>query len=144
MDNILKKVFYVISIILIVIASAYQIAILYQGDKSVTEGVLDGYFYIAYIAFGISLVLAILFPIIQMISNPKAAVRSLIGIGIVIVLWFVASAFAGNEFTPEEMETMKTTAETSTLVGTALIFTYFTFALAILSILYASVVSMFK
>jgi len=71
MDNILKKVFYVISIILIVIATAYQIAVLYQGDKSVTEGVLNGYFYTAYVAFGISLVLAVLFPIVQMFSDPK-------------------------------------------------------------------------
>jgi len=143
MDNILKKVFYFVSIILIVIATAYQIAVLYQGDD-VAEGVLDGYFYVAYIAFGISIVFALLFPIIQMIGDPKGAIRSLIGLGIVVVLWFVASAFSGNEFSPDQLEKMKITAETSTMVGTGLIYTYIIFGLAILSIIYASVSSMFK
>lgn len=65
MDNIIKKVFYGVSIILILIATAYQIAVLYQGDDNVTESVLNGYFYVTYVAFGISLFLALLFPVIQ-------------------------------------------------------------------------------
>jgi len=145
MDNILKKVFYIVSLILIVIATAYQVAVLYQGGgDEVSESVLDGYFYVAYAAFGISLFFAILFPIIQMASNPKGAIRSVAGIGIAVVLWFVASAFSGNEFSPKELEELRTTAETSVLVGTGLIYTYFIFGLAILSILYAGVSNLFK
>lgn len=145
MDNILKKAFYLVSIILIVIATVYQVVILYQGGgDEVSASVLDGYFYVAYAAFGISLVLAIIFPIIQMASNPKGAIRSLIGLGIAVVLWFVASAFSSNEFSAEYLEKMMITADTSVMVGTGLIYTYFIFGLAILSIIYASVSSLFK
>lgn len=143
MDNILKKAFYVISIILIVIATTYQVFVLYQGD-GVTEGVLDGYFYVAYAAFGLSVLLALLFPIIQMASNPKSAIRALSSIAIVVVLWFIAGAFSGNEFTAQQLDTMKTTAETSIMVGTGLIYTYVIFAIAILSIIYAGVSNLFK
>jgi len=145
MDNILKKAFYIVSLILIVIATVYQVVILYQGGgDEVSASVLDGYFYVAYVAFGLSLVLAIVFPIIQMASNPKGAVRSLIGFGLAVVLWFVASAFSANEFSAEQLESMKITADTSVMVGTGLIYTYFIFGLAILSIIYAGVSSLFK
>lgn len=144
MDNILKKVFYIISIILIVIATSYQVAVLFQGGDDVSDSVLDGYFLVAYIALGLSLIIAILFPIIQMASNPKGAIRTFIGIGLVVALWFIASAFSGNEFSPATLEKMKTTAETSIMVGTGLIYTYVIFGLAILSIIYASVSNLFK
>lgn len=144
MDNILKKVFYGVSIILILIATAYQIAVLYQGDDNVTEGVLNGYFYVTYVAFGISVFFALLFPVIQMASNPKGAVKTLIMIGIAVVLWFVAKGIATNQFTPDTLEKMKITAETSVTVGAGLIFTYFVFGTAILAILYASISNLFK
>jgi len=144
MDNIIKKVFYGVSVILILIATFYQIAVLYQGDDLVTESILNGYFYVAYIAFGISLVLALLFPVIQIFSNPKGAVKTLIFVGAAIVLWFVAKAIAGNTYSPEELELKNITAETSVRVGAGLIYTYVIFGLAVLSIIYASVSNMFK
>jgi hypothetical protein len=144
MDNILKKVFYGVSIILILIATAYQIAVLYQGDDNVTEGVLDGYFYVTYVAFGMSLLFALLFPVIQMATNPKGAIKTLIMIVIAVVLWFVAKGMASNQFSPETLERMKITAETSVTVGAGLIFTYFVFGAAILAIVYASISNLFK
>ncbi|NOR86779.1 MAG: hypothetical protein GQ527_04160 [Bacteroidales bacterium] len=145
MDNILKKVFYFVSLILILIATAYQVVVLYQGGgDEVSESVMDGYFYVAYAAFGISLVLALIFPIIQMAANPKGAIRTFAGLAIAVVLWFIASAFAGNDFTALQLEEMEVTAETSALVGTGLIYTYFIFGLAVLSIIYAGVSNMFK
>lgn len=144
MDNIIKKVFYAVSVILILIATFYQIAVLYQGDDLVSESILNGYFYVAYIAFGISLFLALLFPVIQIFANPKGAIRTLIIIGGAIVLWFVSKALATNQFSPEELERLKTTADISVTVGAGLIYTYVVFGLAILSIIYASIANMFK
>lgn len=145
MDNILKKVFYIVSLILILVATFYQVVVLYQGGgDDVSESILDGYFYVAYIAFGISLLLAIIFPVIQMAGNPKGAIRTFIGIGIAVVLWFIASAFSGNQFTADQLELMEVTANTSVLVGTGLIYTYFIFGVAVLAIIYASVSSLIK
>lgn len=143
MDNLLKNIFKGVSIILIVIAAIYQIVIFYQGD-SPSDSVLDGYFYVAYIAFGISALFAILFPIIQTVSNPKDAVKSLIGLVFVVALGFVAYAISDNSFTPDQLDKMETTVETSRLVGAGLIYTYFVFVLAVGAIIYASISSIFK
>lgn len=144
MDNILKKAFFGISIILILIATAYQIAVLYQGADSVTESVLNGYFLTAYIAFGLSVLIALLFPVLQIISNPKGGIKTLIIIVAAVALWFVAKSFASNGFSPEELEMKKITAETSIMVGTGLIYTYVVFGLALLAILYSSISNIFK
>lgn len=143
MDNLMKNIFKGVSIILMVIAAAYQIAVFYQGD-SPSDTVLNGYFWVAYIAFGLSALFAILFPIIQTVSNPKEAVKSLILLVIVVALWFVAYSLADNSFTPAQLEKMETTAETSRLVGAGLIYTYFIFVLAVLAIIYASISNFFK
>ena len=144
MDNLLKNIFKGVSIILIAIAAIYQIVVFYQGD-ALSDSVLDGYFWVAYIAFGMSAVFAILFPIIQTVANPKDAVKSLIGLAIVVALWFVAYyGFADNTFTPDQLEKMEVTAETSRIVGAGLIYTYFIFVLAVLAIVYASISSIFK
>jgi len=143
MDNLLKNIFKGVSIILIAIAAIYQIVVFYQGD-ALSDSVLDGYFWVAYIAFGMSALFAILFPIIQMVSNPKEAVRSLIGVAFLVVLWFVAYAIAGNSFTPMQLEKMETTVETSRMVGAGLIYTYFIFGMAVLATIYAGISSIFK
>ena len=143
MDNLLKNIFKGVSIILIAIAAIYQIVVFYQGD-ALSDSVLDGYFWVAYIAFGMSALFAILFPIIQTISNPKDAVRSLIGLVVIVALWFVAYALADNAFTPAQLEKMETTVETSRMVGAGLIYTYFIFVLAVLAIIYASISNLFK
>ena len=143
MDNLLKNIFKGVSIILMVIAAAYQIAVFYQGD-SPSDNVIYGYFLVAAIAFGLSALFAILFPIIQIFANPKDAIRSLIVVVGVVALWFVAYALSDNSFTPDQLEKMETSANTSILVGAGLIYTYFVFGLAVLAIIYASVSSIFK
>ncbi len=90
------------------------------------------------------MVFAIVFPVIQIFADPKAAIRSLIGVGILVALWFVAYALSDNSFTPMELEKMKTTANISVMVGAGLIYTYFIFAIAIVAIIYASISSLFK
>ncbi len=150
MDKTLNRIFSIVSIILIVAATAYQVAVLYQGDSAMeantdtSNSILDGFFYVSYIALGIAVLFAILFPVFQMISNPKGAITTLLVIGAAIVLWFVAFGLAENTFTARELETMEITAYTSKLVGAGLIYTYFVFGLAILAIIYASITSIFK
>ncbi|MCK5775732.1 MAG: hypothetical protein KAH25_06140 [Bacteroidales bacterium] len=145
MDNIVKKVFYIVSLLLIVAATAYQVVVLYQGGgDDVDSGILNGYFYVTYVAFSLAVLLALVFPIISMVSNPKGAIRTFIGIGIVAVLWFISSAFSGNTYSPEQLELMKIDAETSVMVGTGLIYTYIIFGLAIMSIIYAGISGLFK
>ncbi|HAG16617.1 MAG TPA: hypothetical protein DCG69_08860 [Bacteroidales bacterium] len=143
MDSLVNKVFKGVSIVLIVVAAIYQIAVFLQGG-SPSDSVLDGYFWVAYIAFFLAVVLAILFPIIQIIGNPKAAIRTLLGVVVLVILWFVAYALSDNTFSASELETMGTTADISKIVGAGLIYTYFVFAMAIVAVFYANIASIFK
>ncbi len=150
MDKTLNRIFSIVSIILIVAATAYQVAVLYQGDSAMkantdtSNSILDGFFYVTYIALALTVVFAILFPVFQMISNPKGALTTLVVLGIAVVLWFVALGLADNTFTARQLETMEITEYTSKLVGAGLIYTYFVFGLAVLAIIYASISSIFK
>ena len=143
MDNLLKKIFKGVSIILIVIAAIYQIVVFYQGN-SPSDSVLNGYFSIAYIAFGLAVVLALVFPVLQIVANPKGALKSLMAVAFLAVLWLVAYSLSNNTFTPLELEKMNTTAATSKLVGAGLIYTYFMFAMALGAIIYTGIANFFK
>jgi len=139
----MKNIFKGVSIILIVIAAIYQIVVFTQGN-SPSDSVLNGYFAVAYIAFALAVLLALIFPVIQIIDNPKGAVRPLIVVAFLVILWVVSYTLSDNTFTPLQLEKMETTAEVSKMVGAGLIYTYFIFGLAIVSIIYASISNIFK
>ena len=50
-----------------------------------------------YILLGLAILSAIIFPLINLVKNPKAAVRSLIGLGVVIVVVGIALALSSTE-----------------------------------------------
>jgi multisubunit Na+/H+ antiporter MnhB subunit len=68
----------------------------------------------------------------------------LISIGVMVVVIVIAYAVAGNEFTEYQLEELRTTAHTSTLVGMGLYATYITFGLTVVAIFYASISKIFK
>lgn len=90
----------------------------------------------AYVLFGIAIIAALIFPIVRLVTRPKEAMKSFIGLVAVLVLVLIAYALADG--TP-----MKITGYTGTdNVPSMLIFSdtilytmYFLFAGAILAIL---------
>lgn len=83
-------------------------------------------------------------PIYGFITNPQNIVKMLISVGVAVVVVVIAYTMATNTFTAYQLEDLGTTAETSKLVGMGLITTYIAFGLTVLSVLYASVVKLFK
>lgn len=150
MDKTLTRIFSIVALILIVLGTAYQIVVLYQGDDAIgantaaSNSILNGFFYVAYVALAVAVVFAILFPVLQMLSNPKGAITTLIILAAAVILWFVVYGIAGNSFTPQQLEKMEITAETSKMVGAGLIYTYIVFGIAILAIVFSSIRSIFK
>ena len=88
--------------------------------------------------------LALVGPVINMVSNPKNAIKMLIAIGGLVIIGFVCYSFATNTFNIVELETLETTAEVSRSVGAALIFTYIIGGLAVISIVFSGVAGLFK
>ncbi|MBE9492404.1 MAG: hypothetical protein IMY70_05930 [Bacteroidetes bacterium] len=100
--------------------------------------------YWGYILVIFTAIITIVAPIVYIIFNLKSAVKFIITLGAILVLIVISYALAGNEFSPFQLEKMKTTAEASRMVGAGLILTYILGALTVLSIIYASISRIFK
>jgi len=92
----------------------------------------------------ISVAIMVISPIYGFITHPKNMVKLLISLALFVVVIIVGYSLAGNEFSNLRLEELKTTAETSKLVGMGLIVTYIAFALTILAAIYASIIKAFK
>ncbi len=105
---------------------------------------VDGMLNWAKLLLIISVAVMVISPIYGFIINPGNTVKMLISLGILVVILIIAYSMAGNTFTDIELETLKTTASTSKIVGTGLYVTYIALALAVLAAIYASFVKIFK
>ena len=104
----------------------------------------DVVLYWGYILVIVTAAITIIAPLIYLIFNLKSAVKFFVILGAMVVLAIISYVLSGNEFSSLQLEQMKSTAETSVTVGAGLIFLYILAALAILSIIYASISRIFK
>ena len=99
----------------------------------------------AYIIFAIAIVLAVLFPIINIISNPKGAMRTLIGFGALIVIFGISYLLASDAPVPNPAENgYFTDAATLKLTDVGLYSGYAMFALALIAIIFGEIRNAFK
>jgi len=92
----------------------------------------------------VGVVVMFISPIYGFITNPQNIVKLLISVAAFVVVLGIAYSLAGNEFSAFQLEKLKTTADVSVYVGMGLYATYIAFGLTVLSILYASVIKLFK
>ena len=145
MDKTILLVFKIISFILIGLAVVFQLVVLFKGeDGLIGTSIIDNFMRTSYVALGIAAFLAILFPIIFIIQNPKSLIKMIIGIVVLLGLGFICYSIAGNSFSDLALEGMKATAHTSKVVGAALIFTYIIGGIAVLSIIFSGIAGIFK
>lgn len=72
MDKTILNIFKGVMLVLIALAVILQILVLIKGEEGlVGSSVLDNYAYLAYVAIILTTFLAILFPVMFMIQNPK-------------------------------------------------------------------------
>lgn len=90
----------------------------------------------AYILFGIAIIAALIFPIVRLVTRPKQAMKSFIGLAIVVVLVLIAYAIADG--TPMKIigYNGSDNVPSMLILSDTIIYTmYFLFAGAILAIL---------
>ncbi|HPE55863.1 MAG TPA: hypothetical protein P5514_08470 [Bacteroidales bacterium] len=145
MDKTILNIFKGVMLVLIALAVILQILVLIKGEEGlVGSSVLDNYAYLAYVAIILTTFLAILFPVMFMIQNPKNALKILAGIAGLVVLGFICYSIADNTFNVVRLEELKTTKEVSRLVGGALYFTYIVGGIAVVSIIFSGIAGLFK
>lgn len=92
----------------------------------------------------ITLVTFILGPVLNIIHNPKGFLRSLIGVGVLLVVFLIGYAMASNEVTPIYQSMGIDTPGKSKMIGGVLNATYAFMVFGVLAYAYSSVNSLLK
>lgn len=106
-----------------------------------SEGVL---IMLCYVLFVIATIAAIVFPIINMIQNPKGAKNTLLGVAVMLIVFGIGYALSSNEefFTVNGVKLANATASRYSEAG--LIAFYIIGAASIIAVVYAEVTKLFK
>ncbi len=96
------------------------------------------------ILIGLAALSAIIFPLIRMITNPKNAKKSLLGLVGIAVIVFIAWQFSSDEILPLATENPDNVPHVLKLAGAQLGTMYILLALAVLSIFYTEIRNLFK
>ncbi len=103
---------------------------------------LDIGLYISYLLLAVSILGMIVFPIINGIKEPKALLRSLAGIGIILVLFGIAYALSNDDLS--QRSAAMVTAGQAKLVSAGLILFYITLVGSVLAVVYSEVTKALK
>lgn len=95
----LHKILKIIALILALIGIVFLAIILVKGDDvvRVTGEGLDGYMYIAYIMFAITLAITLLFSITQIFMHKEALKKTLLSTGLFLFILIVSYVLASGE-----------------------------------------------
>ena len=100
--------------------------------------------YAAYILVIVAVLAAIVMPLIQSFSNPRALLGALVGVVAIAVLFFIGYSIAGNEVTSLYIKNNVSSAVTSKVIGGSLITMYILVILTILAIIYSEISKIFN
>ncbi|HZK08534.1 MAG TPA: hypothetical protein VFC92_10070 [Bacteroidales bacterium] len=99
----------------------------------------------AYILLIFTIAITFIFPIINMISNPKQAITVLVGlVGFVVLFGIAYYVFADSNVDSKVYEQFHITPAISKIIGGILWMTYILGGLTVLSIVYAGISSLLK
>ncbi|NLN95993.1 MAG: hypothetical protein GX128_07480 [Bacteroidales bacterium] len=148
--NITVRIFKIISVILIIIAVISMVAVLIKGghemkdNQSVQNSILNPFFLTAYVALGLCLLFALLFPIINTVTQPKKAIRALIGVIGLVIVGIIAYVISKNELSAIKLMEYNISESGSRQIGAALIVTYFIAIASVIAVFYAEISNLFK
>ncbi len=103
----------------------------------------DIFLYLAYTLVIVAIVLALIMPLINALSDPKSLLKSSMGILALVVIYFIGYALSGNEVTPVYTK-FDVGPDLSKAVGGALIMTYILGGVALIGIVYTELIKIFK
>jgi succinate dehydrogenase hydrophobic anchor subunit len=149
MDKKLIKIATYISGAILVIGVIFMLLTMLYGKNFTTDaGVRDR---LLNPSFGITLVMliitalgAVLFPFFSLVKSPKQLIRILAIIAGVVIIAVIAFTLSTNELSPERLQKLNVTAQTSKTVGAGLIFTYFIVAVTFGALIVTNLINMFK
>lgn len=141
----LHKIFKIIAAILALIGIIFMALILIKGDdvvRATGEG-LDGYMYVAYITLAITLIITVLFSITQLFTHKEALKKTLLSVGLFVVIIAISYALASGEAVSKAGEEI-VSASGAKWVDTGLRVFYILAFIAIGSMIYSGIRKLIK
>lgn len=136
-ERILKIVNYTLLSICAIMAIIFYVEL--NGN---TDSFTSTIMYWCYILLVIGIVLAIVFPIIQMAKNPKKAKNALIGIALLVIVFAISYAIADAKVLPSYAK--MASPSVAKWVSGGIICFYIMAVLSIAAVIYAEVSKLFK
>ncbi|MCD7969642.1 MAG: hypothetical protein LUF87_04750 [Alistipes sp.] len=135
----MKKILAILKYALLAISVIVVAIVMINGEASV-DTILNW----SYVLFGLAVVVTLFFPILNLAQNPKGALRSLIGLALLVVVVGVAYALAGTTPVPNSEGGFFTNTTELKVSDTGLITTYIALALAIIVVVAGEIRNSFK
>jgi hypothetical protein len=94
--------------------------------------------YLSYILLGLAMVTAVLLPLVNAIKHPAGLLKSLFGVGGLVVLFIVAYTLSGSEVSAKAVA-LGVDASGSKMIGAGLILFYFVLVISIVGVVFSEV-----
>jgi hypothetical protein len=94
--------------------------------------------YVGYAVFLVAVGAAIIFPLINALKTPADLLKSLAGVGVLVVVFGIAYALSGSEISVKAAA-MDISASSSKLIGAGLITFYIVLILSVLGIVFSEI-----
>jgi len=94
--------------------------------------------YLSYILLILAMVAAVLLPLINAIKHPAGLVKSLFGVGGLVVLFVVAYSLSGSEVSAKAVA-LGVDASGSKMIGAGLILFYFVLVISIIGVIFSEI-----
>ncbi|MBE0639839.1 MAG: hypothetical protein IH598_15080 [Bacteroidales bacterium] len=125
---------------LLLVVSGVLFIIFYSTGEEFTSAVLTW----GYILLAITVIVTIVFPILNTISNPKSGKTVLVGIIGFIVLYLISHGLASGNIEGDVYQVFNITEATSRFIGAMLNMTFILAIVAVLAIIYSGISNSLK
>jgi hypothetical protein len=99
--------------------------------------------YLSYVFVGVALVAAVVLPLVNALKHPAGLVKSLMGVGGLVVLFIIAYSLSGSEVSAKAIA-MGVDDAGSKMIGAGLILFYFVLVVATVGIVFSEISKAFK
>jgi hypothetical protein len=102
------------------------------------DGLINAGLWIFYILLFASIVTAVVFPLLQAVKTPGSFKKSVIGIGVIVIVFGISYALSGSDVTAKQMA-LGVDEGSSKLIGAGLTMFYFTLLGSVVGIIYSEI-----
>ena len=140
MEKLLNKITNIATYLIILLGVFFTLWTITKGDNlagdvDLQSSLLNPYFALSAIALIIALAATILFPIGQMLSNPKSAIGVGISIAVLALIYILSWSMATGETDASYYQTFDISSNLSRFIGSLIYVVYILGVLSILSVI---------